>query len=238
MLSNNLRVIALIPARGGSKGLVGKNMFPVNGKPLLQYTVEAAINSRVIDDIWISSDDLEILNFSSKFSRVNILRRPEAIADDVSSAIDVVKHFISCMPPHSRHENPLLVYLQPTSPLRSAGHIDHSLEAMDANGHLRLMSVCILDKSAYKSFRLDKDGLLLSLFEERLSNSRRQDLPVTLYPNGAIYAFTVEDFLLHGSFPSNGSYPYVMNENDSVDIDSIKDVYATERLLGGVNGAI
>jgi len=238
MLSNNLRVIALIPARGGSKGLVRKNMFPLNGKPLLQYTVEAAINSRFIDDIWISSDDLEILNFSSQFSRVNILHRPEAIADDAASAIDVVRHFISCLPVHSQNENPLLIYLQPTSPLRSSSHIDNSLETMDAKGYLRLMSVFTLDKSPYKSFGLDKNGLLFSLFEERLSNSRRQDLPITLHPNGAIYAFTVEDFLLHGSFPSNGSYPYVMNEGDSVDIDSIEDVYVAEKLLRGANGAI
>lgn len=238
MLSDGKKVIGLIPARGGSKGIARKNLLPILGKPLIQYTIEAALNSKYIDEILVSSEDEEILAFAQKFPRVRALRRPEEFAADSSSPNEVVSHIISMGPFGVGTEDPLLVYLQPTSPLRTGAHIDASLDMLRLTNTHRLISVTEVNKSPFKSFKLDLEGKLISLFEEGLSNARRQDLPITYHPNGAIYVFTAQDFLMHGSFPSNGSIPYVMSAKESVDIDIIDDIATAERILGEKNGSI
>jgi CMP-N-acetylneuraminic acid synthetase len=228
-------VLALIPARGGSKGVPRKNLARIAGKPLLEYTLEAALESKKIDGAYLSSDDADILEVGRR-KGVRTIQRPQKYATDDSSAIEVVRHFFEVLDNGEGGSNPLIVYLQPTSPLRNATHIDAALDALRVAGASTLMSVVELDKSPYKSFGLDADGRLKSLFEEKLSNARRQDLPPTFAPNGAIYIFSRADFESRGGFPSNGSIPFVMSARESIDVDVPEDIARVEELLGELNG--
>jgi len=228
-------VLAIIPARGGSKGIYRKNLVNIAGKPMLAYTIEAALKSDMIDQVWVSSDDEDILSVASKYG-AKIIFRPSEFADDTASSVDVVQHFFSCLSESIKLNNPLIIYLQPTSPLRNANHINSALTAMNSINADGVISVVAADKPPQKSFKLDSNGRLISLFDESLSNARRQDLPNCYYPNGAIYAFRMNDFISRKGFPSNGSIPFIMSKSDSIDVDTISDLIIVEAALGEQNG--
>jgi CMP-N-acetylneuraminic acid synthetase len=229
--------IALIPARGGSKGIHRKNLTILAGRPLIEYTIEAALNSAVIDEIWVSSDDDEIIKLSKQLG-VNTLFRPTELADDNASAVRVVNHFMSISPSIIKASNDIIIYLQPTSPMRNAEHINRALREMEVSKAAGVVSVVEADKPPQKAFTIDERGCLKSLFNEKMSNERRQDLPLCYYPNGAIYAFRVSDFISRGGFPSNGSIPFVMSCTDSIDIDNHSDLKRAEAAIEEKNGRI
>ena len=235
MTRQSQRVLALIPARGGSKGVPRKNLAMIAGKTLLEYTLEAALGSEAINDAYLSSDDAEILEVGRRRG-VRTIERPHRYSSDDASAADVVRHFFEVLDENKDGANPLVVYLQPTSPLRNARHIDAALAKLREAGASTLVSVTQLEKSPYKSFGLDANGRLESLFAEKLSNARRQDLPPTYAPNGAIYIFSRADFESRGGFPSNGSIPFVMSARESVDVDVAEDFARVEQILGGIHG--
>lgn len=235
MLPDNTPVLALIPARGGSKGIPRKNLAILQGKPLITHTIEFAVQTPRIDEVWVSSDDQDILAVASN-AGARALRRPDHHASDEASAVGVVEHFIEQLPEARRNQNPLIVYLQPTSPLRTSAHIDAALDALIGHQARTLLSVTECEKSPFKTFRLDDAQRLISLFDEKQSNARRQDLPVAYQPNGAIYMFTVSDFLARGGFPSNGSVPFIMSATDSIDIDTVDDLARVANILGESNG--
>lgn len=235
MLNGELTVLALIPARGGSKGVWRKNLRIVGGKCLLDYTMLAARDSMLIDRTFVSSEDSEILQHARNFG-IETVDRPSNIATDEASAVAVVRNFIDWLPKEIVRHDPCVIYLQPTSPLRTTVHIDTALKKMIELHKTTLVSVKELLPSPYKAFKINDQGQLQSLFDERLSNCRRQDLPVTYIPNGAIYVFRISDFLERGGFPSNGSVPFVMSHSDSVDIDTEEDLVLAEKLLEKMHG--
>jgi CMP-N-acetylneuraminic acid synthetase len=228
------RYVALIPARGGSKGVKRKNLRVLAGKPLLQHTVDAARGCGQIDDIYLSSEDAEILAAGEKMG-CSPVPRPPALAQDESSPNDVVFDFFAQVP---LADDDVILYLQPTSPLRTAAHLDDALVAMAAAGTPGLVAVTELEKSPYKAFGVDARGKLESLFGERYSNYGRQQLPRTYMPNGAIYIFTKKLFVERGGFPSNGSLPYIMSNADSVDIDTESDLELAGRMMEQRNARI
>lgn len=222
------QVLALVPGRGGSKGIYRKNLRIVRGKPLIEHSIQAALGSTVVDSVYVSSDDDEILKVANSMG-VNTLKRPEIAASDSAPASMVVFDFISRLPPSVVREDPYLVFLQPTSPLRTSEHIDRAFCEMEAKGEASCLSVVPLKRLPYKAFTLSKEGLLQSLFDEVMTNTNRQALPVTYYPNGAIYIFPLSEFIRKGGFPSNGSLPFVMSEKESIDIDSEDDIALIEK---------
>lgn len=235
MSVNNRPVIGLIPARGGSKGVPRKNMRMIGAKPLIEFTIQAALSSRYVDHVYLSSDDDEILLCGSA-KGAHSIQRPAEFASDTASAGDVVTHFFGEIPGRLAEQDPYVVYLQPTSPLRSAEHIDLAMEQMEAQHAHTLVSVVEMSPSPFKAFSLDGNGRLHSLFDEKMSNARRQDLPKAFIPNGAIYIFRISDFMARAGFPSNGSVSFVMNEADSIDIDTEEDVRCLEHILRERNG--
>lgn len=235
MLGGDNTVLALIPARGGSKGVRRKNLRMVGGKPLLEYTLTAAQCSELIDRTFVSSEDPEILELAASLKAEQV-QRPADFATDKASAVEVVRHFIEWLPEEIRSQDPTIVYLQPTSPLRTSTHIDAALRHMNELSKTTLLSVTELAASPYKSFTINQSGHLQSLFDEKLSNCRRQDLPKTYIPNGAIYVFRISDFLHRGGFPSNGSVPFIMSDRESVDIDTEEDLHLVEQLLEQQHG--
>ena len=231
MALNTNPVICLIPARGGSKGLSKKNMRVIAGKPLIDFSIFAAQHSNYTDGVYVSSDDEAILRHAQTLGAIAIVR-PDEFASDTASAIVVANHFIGMLPNALLQQDPYIVYLQPTSPFRTARHIDNALEQMQAEKWHSLVSVLEMEKSPFKSFTLDANGRLQSLFDEKLSNARRQDLPAVFVPNGAIYVFRVSEFKSRCGFPSNGSIPFIMNQEDSLDIDTEDDIRRAEMIFG------
>lgn len=233
MIENN-QLVALIPARGGSKGLEKKNLKILNGKPLIDYTIQAALDSVYVDNVFLSSENTEILNYGKK-REICLIERPHELALDTSTAVEVVSHFIKHQ---SLNSNTYIAYLQPTSPLRNSVILDNAISSMFKSGLHSLTSIVELESSPYKSFKINGQGTLESLFSEHLTNASRQMLPKTYLANGAIYIFRVQDFERLGGFPSNGGLPFIMSKEESVDIDTQNDFFEAERLLEVMNGRI
>lgn len=236
MLLDGSSVIALIPARGGSKGIPRKNLAILDGIPLIGHTIRAAQESMLIDSVWVSSDDEETLGVAKVFGAQS-LTRPYEFANDTASSVDVVKHFLNSGISELKDDS-IIVYLQPTSPLRNGKHVDLALYSMALAEVDAVISVVEAEKPPQKAFSIDANGNLKSLFDERLSNARRQDLPPCYFPNGAIYAFRVHAFNSRDGFPSNGSVPYVMQASESIDIDSEDDFARAEIMIRKNNGSI
>lgn len=233
MIENN-QLLALIPARGGSKGLEKKNLKILNGKPLIDYTIQAALDSIYVDNVFLSSENIDILNYGKKRG-ICLIERPHEFALDTSTAVEVVSHFIKHQ---SLDSNTYIAYLQPTSPLRSSAILNNAISSMLKSGLHSLTSVVELESSPYKSFKINNEGTLESLFSEHLTNASRQTLPKTYLANGAIYIFRVQDFEKIRGFPSNGGLPFIMRKEDSVDIDTLNDFFEAQRLLEIKNGRI
>ncbi|WP_374615162.1 cytidylyltransferase domain-containing protein [Sphingorhabdus sp.] len=229
MAFKDKEVIALIPARGGSKGVKRKNLRTVLGKSLLAHAVQAARDAARVDRVYVSSDDAEILGLAREMG-VGVVHRAVEAATDDATANDIVIDFLRQLPESLVTANPYLVFLQPTSPMRTGVHIDAAFDAMSSAGSDMCLSVTELKKTPFKSFTLTAEGRLQSLFDEALTNANRQSLPAVYYPNGAIYIFPFAEFLTRQAFPSNGGVPYIMSERESVDIDTEEDLAMVEKL--------
>lgn len=232
-VDSNKHFIALIPARGGSKGVKRKNIRLLNGKPLLTYTAEAAKSSKYISRIFLSSDDEEILQLGKNLG-LELVMRPENVSSDKSTANEVIAHFVKVSSDEFL-ENTFLVYLQPTSPLRTSFHIDSAIEVLLGNNEGSVVSVTLLEKNPFKAYLIDQHGHLNPLMGEKYLNMNRQDLPDVYVPNGAIYIFSLSEFLKTGRIPTNKSLPFVMNSDVSRDIDTEKDLIEAELFLKGKN---
>lgn len=222
-------VIALVPARGGSKGVMRKNLRQLGGRPLVAHSLQAALDSEVVDEVYLSSEDAEILEVG-RYQGVRLHTRSPAAASDTATANDVVNDFLAALPAPAVDADPFLVFLQPTSPLRNGNDIDAAFALLEQRRAELCISVFELSKTPFKAFRLDRAGRLQSLFGGEMVNANRQALPKVYYPNGAIYIFPLRSFVDKGSFPSNGAVPYVMSERRSIDVDSEEDLEVVKQL--------
>lgn len=223
------KVIALITARGGSKGLPRKNVLPINGKPLIGWTIEAALNCEQVERVFVSTDDDEIADISESF-KADIIQRPDILASDTASSIDVVSHAITWFE-EKGIDCDSIVLLQPTSPLRTAVHLDEALTLYMSKSANFVISVFEPSHTPVKSYIAREDGTIEGLWSNDAPYMRRQDLPRAFQPNGAIYAFSKNEFKLNNQFPRNKVYPYIMSEADSADIDTINDLYLVEERM-------
>lgn len=218
------RVLGVVPARGGSKGVFRKNIRVVSGKPLIGYTIEAAKQSRYLDEVVVSSDDDEILKVSGDYG-VRILRRPAHLATDESPGIDPVMHAIECYPGFD-----YVVLLQPTSPLRSAAHIDGAMVFSLSCAAPACVSICEAQTSPYSVFQLDGQYHLSRLMNVAVSG-RRQDLPAMYTLNGAVYIAEIPWLKREGRFVTSQTVGYLMPIEQSLDIDTEFDLRFFEFLL-------
>lgn len=220
-------VLALITARGGSKGVPGKNILPVGGKPLIQWTIDAARASRYIDRLILSSDDDAIMAAAAAGGCEVPFRRSADLASDTASSIDVVMDALERMPGHD-----IVVLLQPTSPLRNAADIDGTLERLLNTGAPSCVSVRAAEEHPYWTFRTDDDGRLLRYAEPPAGlPTRRQDLPEAWCLNGAVYAAHAGWFVENRSFLTAQTVGHPMPAERSLDIDTPADV---QRLIAAV----
>ena len=223
-----MKYLAVITARGGSKGIPGKNTKPLNGTPLILYTVEAA--RKVFQDqyIYVSTDSQEIKNTVESSGLEVPFLRPAELATDTSSSEDVLKHAIK-----EAVKKGLLfdavVLLQPTSPFRNEEHIQSAIIEFEKDPESLLLSVTEARENPYYTLmEEDKDGFLQ---KSKQSNfTRRQDCPSVWNVNGAIYIFPKNEFM-KGGFDTLSKRKFVMNALASIDIDSSSDWTIAESVL-------
>lgn len=223
------KVLAAILARGGSKGIPGKNLVPLAGKPLITWTVEAAMGAHCIDDVVVSSDSEEILEVS-KYSGAEGILRPKELATNDASSNDALAHLIKRLKEMGRDYHYVML-LQPTSPLRTAGDIDAAFEKMHQSGAQALISVVAPKQSPLKAFKVQKDGFLEGIINNAYPFMARQKLPKTYYANGAIYIVEPDRFQKSRSFLAEKTVPFEMDCDRSIDIDTVDDLKEAERLL-------
>lgn len=227
LMGDGLKTVAVIPARGGSKRLPGKNLINLGGKPLIAWTIEAAIEAKVFEVIVVSSDDEKILSVASKYPNIVTSERPEYLASDTATTVDTVAHVVSELEEKGTWPDAIAI-LQPTSPLRSAGDITAAFELF-VQKKSTVVSVCELEHPIEWSGTLE-NGYLTGLNDSLL---RSQDHKKRYRLNGAIYICQRLDISIGTPLIKKGPLAYVMPAGRSVDIDTLFDLELCEFILGG-----
>jgi CMP-N,N'-diacetyllegionaminic acid synthase len=227
---NNNKILAIIPARGGSKGLPRKNIKELNGKPLIAYTIEAAQKSKYIDRIIVSTEDKEIEKVSKNWEAEVPYLRPKEMAIDTSSVVDCIIHMMNWLKDKEDYKPDYICLLQCTSPLRAGCDIDGAIEKLFETNMDGVVSVCEAEVNPYWTNVFE--GNRLKYFLEQGKNIiRRQDLPKIYRLNGAIYVMKTEVFLRKKTFETNDITGYIMSSKNSIDIDTLIDFKFAELLL-------
>lgn len=216
-----MKVIAIIPARGGSKGIPRKNLVNFSGKPLMQWSIDAALKSKYITDVVVSSDDDEILSLAQLNKEVIVIKRPKELAQDNSKTAPVLTHVLESL---KEVKFDYLILLQPTSPLRTAKDIDLAFEKLLNSEATSLISVCELEHHPFKSFKVDEKGYLQGVINNDYPFYPRQSLPKAYRANGAIYIIKVNNFIKDKRLLTNKAAYFEMSIDASLDIDTIKDL--------------
>ena len=227
---DNKKILALIPARGGSKGIKHKNIFPLHNKPLIAWTIEAALNSKYIDDTIITTDDTEIAEVSRNYGAQVPFMRPPELAGDKSKTIDAVIHALDTLKNMGRIYD-VLVLLQPTSPLRDSHDIDEALNIFFDNHEDSVVSVSKTEDSPLLIRTVNHDGKLNKILDVN-STCRRQDMPEYFRVNGSIYINKIDEININTSFNDN-RHAFIMKNEHSVDIDEMKDLIIAEYYING-----
>lgn len=207
------RILAIVPARGGSKSIPRKNVKEIGGKPLIAWTIEAAQKSKYIDHLVVSTEDHEIASVSRSYG-AEVLLRPEELAQDDTPGIDVVLHAVEQLQGYS-----YVVLLQPTSPLRTTEDIDQCLESLVSNGAPACVSLCEVDQPPHWMYIVNEQNKLQPIVDNINQYYRRQEIPKTYALNGAIYVAETEWLFLKKSFLSEETLPFIMPRERSIDID-------------------
>lgn len=223
--------LAIIPARGGSKRLPRKNVLDLAGKPLIAWTIEAALQSKYLQRVVVSTDDAEIAQVAQQYGADVPFMRPAPLARDESSSIDVLMHMLQELENRGEYYRYLML-LQPTSPLRSAAHIDAAIDMLLAKQADALVSVCELDHPAEWSNILPEDLSLDGFFPAQCRGVRSQDLPKRYRINGAIYITDIARFRRENALVYDGnSFAYIMERRDSIDVDDETDFLLAKVLM-------
>lgn len=223
--------LALITARGGSKGLPGKNLAPLAGKPLIAWTIDAARAASSLSRIVVSTDDPAIADACrSRGVEVPFLR-PAELSTDTASHLSVVEHALQWLESGEKVRPDVVVLLQPTSPLRTAADIDACVALASRTAAPAVVSVCEAVDHPFLVKKLDEGGRLVDYVTPGLAYARRQDFPAAYVLNGAVYVNRRDSLLRDRSFVPPGALPYVMPRERSIDIDTAADLAAAEAAL-------
>jgi N-acylneuraminate cytidylyltransferase/CMP-N,N'-diacetyllegionaminic acid synthase len=225
-----LEVLAIIPARGGSKGVPKKNIKSILDKPLIAYTIEAAKKSKYITRVIVSTDDNEIADVSRQYGAEVPFLRPNELATDSSPTNDAILHVVDELHKVEGYRPKIICLLQCTSPLRDYNDIDETINKMLSTKSDAAVSICEVECNPYWTNVLENEKLKYFL-EEGKNITRRQDLPPIYRINGAVYAVNTEVFLEQKTLEPENITGYIMDGNKSVDIDTAIDFKMAELLL-------
>ncbi len=220
-----INVTAIIPARGGSKGVPKKNKKIIGGKPLIAYTIEAALNSEFLGKIVVSSDDPEIIEIAKQYNGVEIHQREESMATDTSPIGETVYALIA------DDDIDAVMVLQPTAPIRTGENIDEAIQQLNDNNAVNsIISVVEMNDIHPARMYWNQDLSLVPIMPE-FEKSRRQDIPTAYYRNGSIYLTRKNAFMAGQSFITKPIMPYIMPFNWLLNIDEPRDILIAEALI-------
>jgi CMP-N,N'-diacetyllegionaminic acid synthase len=226
------RVLAVIPARGGSKRLPRKNILKIADHPMIAYSIMAVKNATRVTDWLVSSDDDEILEIAKEYGASSPFKRPDYLATDEVRNIDVALHALEYMERAQGEPYDIIVLLQPTTPIRSALHIDEAIEKLWQSNLPSLSAV----KGPYQKRdpilkRIDEDGNLVPYCSNPQLDPRE---PFYIY-NAALYAVKRDYFVREKKFISDKQIPFLMDEYHSTDVDELADLIVAEAYLQQMN---
>ncbi|WP_456277639.1 acylneuraminate cytidylyltransferase family protein [Bacillus sp. AK128] len=222
---NNRKILAIVPARGGSKGILRKNLSIISDKPLLAWTIEEAKKSKYIDRLILSSEDSEIIQVAAKYGCEVPFTRPTELARDDTPGVSPILHAIMELPSYD-----YVMMLQPTSPLRTVEDIDGCIEYFINKEGESCVSVVEAHKPPHWIYKVTSDNRLRPILEGETVN-RRQDAPKTYELNGAVYIASKEFLLEYETFLTDDTIAYEMPRERSYDIDTEMDLKIVKFLI-------
>jgi len=227
------KILAIIPARGGSKGILGKNIVQVGGKPLIAWTIEAAFKSAVCDRVMVSTDDNEIAEVALKYDAEVPWFRPQELARDDSAVIDGLVYEVKRWESEENYIPDLIMLLQATSPLRTSEDIVSAVQLHKEKSASSVVSVCEAPSHPYLTKKIDENGHLSSFLSVPLAETQmnRQNFPPAYVLNGAIYLFERETLLNKKSLYGDPTFAYIMPYHQSHDIDNHWDLNFIDMLM-------
>jgi CMP-N,N'-diacetyllegionaminic acid synthase len=232
-------VLAIIPARGGSKGIKRKNLVPLAGKPLLVHSIEHACASHCVTRVLVSTEDQEIADVAREAGAEVPFMRPDILAGDTVLDLPVFKHVLDTLMELESYVPDLVVHLRPTTPLRKASWIDNAVERLFANAQAdSIRSVSAPAQHPYRVFRIGGDGFLDPIMRHEHPVPyllRRQDLPAMYYYNCVIDVTRPATILKMDSMTGDHILPYIMEPDDVIDIDSPRDLSVARMLMERAN---
>ena len=223
-----MSILALIPARGGSKGIKRKNLVEIEGKPLVAYSIEHALNSQLIERVIVTTEDQEIARISREYGAEVPYERPSALAEDHVLDLPVFEHALDYLKTNEGYSPDFIVHLRPTAPFRKAEWIDQAIELLQ--DHPKADSVRSVSKPTmhpYRMFTIDRDGYLDTIMKHEHDEPyllRRQDLPNVYYYNCVIDVVRLETITEKRSMTGDKILSYVMDPDDVFDIDTPRDL--------------
>ncbi|MBI4439671.1 acylneuraminate cytidylyltransferase family protein [Candidatus Woesearchaeota archaeon] len=218
-----MKTLAIIPARAGSRGVPGKNIRLLNGKPLIAYTIEAARASKLVSEIAVTTDDIKVKGIANNYG-VEIIERPAELALDNTPMLPVLQHAVKSL----EESYDCIILLQPTSPFRTANDIDECIKKLgdfDA-----VYSIAENKESPLWSFKIEKECIVPLLPFDK-TKTLRQESEKSYYLNGAIYAYKKEVLMGAKEFPLKNVSCIIMPPERSVEIDTEFDFRVAEVLL-------
>ena len=221
-----MSILALIPARGGSKEIIRKNIKLLSGKPLINWTIETVNKTKLIDKLIVSTDDLEISEIAKKAGAEVPFMRPDEISKDDTPGIEPALHAVKQLPDFE-----WLLLLQPTSPLRSAEDIDGIISFCRKNNSPSAVSICEVSGHPYHMYHKNKHFNLQPFVADRPKFSGRQDFSPLYITNGALYLAKVDWLLKTKSFIGSETLGFEMPINRSIDLDTEYDWNIAEQEL-------
>lgn len=232
-----MSVLAIIPARGGSKGIKRKNLVPFNGKPLVAHSILHALASREIDRVLVSTDDEEIRRVALECGAEVPFLRPKELAEDHVLDLPVFEHALKYLAKMENYHPEIVVHLRPTTPHRKPEWIDEAVHLLVRHAEAdSVRSVSKPDSHPYRMFTIDPEGYLEPIMKHLHPVPyllRRQDLPDVYYYNCVIDVTRPSTIFNKHSMTGDRILPYVMNPDEVIDIDSPRDLKVAECLFGG-----
>ncbi len=227
----NKKILAIIPARGGSKGLPGKNIKELCGKPLIAWSIEQAKASKYIDEIFVSTDSREITDVAEQFGIYVPFLRPEELAKDTSPSSEFITHTIEYFR-NKGVEYDYILLLEPTSPLRDIEDIDNGIKILINNKNAKsIVGVCKSEET-HPAFlvNISKNGFLKP-YLDKMTVKRRQDLDDIFFFEGSLYISDVSYFLKEQTFYHSKTLPFIFEKYKSFEVDDLVDFYIIEKLM-------
>lgn len=226
------KILAIIPARGGSKGIPKKNIKQLLGKPLIAWTIEQALNSKYVSKVFVSTEDREIAAIAKECGGEVPFLRPDELAQDSSPTSDAIIHALDTFEEMGEKYD-IIIILEPTSPLRKKDDIDRAIETFlqSSSTSESLVSVGEVQLENPYIMKIIENSHVVPFLENKQQFHQRQQLPTIYFPYGVIYLSTVKAIRKFGTFYQETTLPYIIERWQNYEIDDICDFYCVESIL-------